>query len=634
MCGLAGVLCRVPGMTGAQYAPVVARMCQRIAHRGPDDEGIWHDGPICLGSRRLAIQDLSPAGHMPMVDPSGRYVLAYNGELYNAPELRRELEARGVRFRSTGDTEVLLHSLITWGEAVLPRLAGILAFAFWDSERRELWLVRDHLGVKPLYYLELGDILLFASEIKALIPEHPDPRVDDLSILQWSLYRNLDFPDRKSLVRGIESVLPGEIVKIVNGVRQHRFYFRPPTAVDATAYRRAETLTAQALAEEIEDTLATVVREQLVSDVPVGTLLSGGLDSSLLTALAARYRSDLTAFHVSVAGFPDHDERPYAEALCRRKGLTFVPMRLDGGAFRAALARTVWLSDLPLTHPNSVAYHLISRVVREHGVIVALAGEGADELFGGYAWAYRRRRRLQRLRPWLDKIPPLIREGLALLIYAEAELPVTSIRFRELMPPTVLMLDRFARREWLETCIEAYGFVDREQDREVLGAMLADLGDFLSPLLRRLDRMSMGASVECRVPYLDPRLVARAVNLPLDYKLGRHADKWILKQVALRHMPKELVVRKKMGFPLPLWQWTRPYVRPDFFSDGFLETHLGFKRSGITRLVARGERWVQALFGLITLEIWGRLFLMGRTLAEVEAWLASFEPKPHAPTFN
>ncbi len=627
MCGLAGVLCRGPDMTGAQYAPVVARMCRAIAHRGPDDEGIWSDGPVCLGSRRLAIQDLSPAGHMPMVDPSGRFALAYNGELYNAAELRAELRARGVDFRSTGDTEVVLQSLITWGNEVLPRLAGILAFALWDRERQELWLARDHLGVKPLYYLESGDLFLFASEIKALLPEHPDPRVDDAALLEWQLYRNLDSPTRGTLVRGLEAVLPGELVVLGRGGRRHAGYFRPTDAVDPAEFRRARALAPEAVVEEVHAALRGIVREQLVSDVPVGTLLSGGLDSSVLTALAAEERRDLKAFHVSIAGFPEHDERPFAEALCREKGLAFVPMTLDGPGFRRALARTVWLSDLPLTHPNSVAYHLISEVVRGHGVIVALAGEGADELFGGYSWAYRRRRRLQRLKPWLAGLPAVVRETLALLLYAEAELPVTSIRFRELLPPMVQLVDRGQRQEWLGACVDAYGFVERVEDREILGAMLADLSDFLSPLLRRLDRTSMGASVECRVPFLDPRLVRRAVNLPLDYKLGRHADKWVLKQVAVRHMPKDLVFRRKMGFPLPLADWSRPYARPEFFRDGFLESRLGFGRRALDRLVGRAERWVHAFFGLVTLEIWGRLNLMGQGLGEVEDWLAGFEPR-------
>ncbi len=628
MCGLAGVLCRGPDMAGAQYAPVVARMCRAIAHRGPDDEGIWSDGPVCLGSRRLAIQDLSPAGHMPMLDPTGRYALAYNGELYNAAELREELRARGIRFRSTGDTEVVLQSLIVWGREVLTRFAGILAFAFWDRERRELWLARDHLGVKPLYYLERGDLLLFASEIKALLPEHPDPEIDDAGLIEWSLYRNLDFPTRATLVRGIEAVRPGELVIVRNGRRHHASYFEPKDAVDPREYGRSRGLSPEAVVEETKECLERIVRQQLVSDVPVGTLLSGGLDSSVLTAMAAEVRSDLTAFHVSIAGFPDHDERPFAEALCRDKGLAFVPMTLDGPGFRRALARTVWLSDLPLTHPNSVAYHLVSRVVREHGVIVALAGEGADELFGGYSWAYRRRRRLQRLRPWLQRVPAVVRETLALLLYAEADLPVTSIRFRDLLPPSVALVDRFQREEWLATCIEAYRFVPEPDDREILGAMLADLSDFLSPLLRRLDRTSMGASVECRVPFLDPRLVRRAVNLPLDYKLGRHADKWVLKRVATRYMRKELVFRRKMGFPLPLADWARPFARPDFFEEGFLRTRLGFGRHGVARLVDRAQRWIHAFFGLVTLEIWGRMNLMGQSLGEVETWLAGFEPRP------
>ena len=627
MCGLAGVLCRGPDMAGAQWAPVVARMCRAIAHRGPDDEGIWSDGPVCLGSRRLAIQDLSPAGHMPMLDPTGRFALAYNGELYNAAELKAELEAKGVRFRSTGDTEVVLQSLIAWGEAVLPRFAGILAFAFWDRERRELWLARDHLGVKPLYYMDRGDLFLFASEIKALLPEHPDPRVDEAGLIEWALYRNLDAPTRATLLRGIDAVQPGELVVVADGRRRHRSYFRPVEAVDPALYARSRGLAPAAVVDEVDASLQRIVREQLVADVPVGTLLSGGLDSSLLTAMAAEVRRDLTAFHVSIAGFPEHDERPFAEALCREKGLAFVPMTLDGPGFRRALARTVWLSDLPLTHPNSVAYHLISRVVREHGVIVALAGEGADELFGGYSWAYRRRRRLQRLRPWLARLPAVVRDGLALLVYAEADLPVTSVRFRDLLPPAVELIDRYQRYEHLQDCIAAYGFEPRAEDREILGAMLADLGDFLSPLLRRLDRTSMGASVECRVPFLDPRLVRRAVNLPLDYKLGRHADKWVVKQVATRYMRKELVFRKKMGFPLPLWDWARPYARPDFFAAGFLETRLGFGRRGLARLVGRAERWVHAFFGLVTLEIWGRLNLMGQSLGEVESWLAGFEPR-------
>ena len=220
----------------------------------------------------------------------------------------------------------------------------------------------------------------------------------------------------------------------------------------------------------------------------------------------------------------------------------------------------------------------------------------------------------------------MVRSTLALIVYAEAGLPVTAHRFRDLLPPAVAMLDRYQRLDWEERCTEAYDFVVDRSDRQVLGGMLADLSDFLTPLLRRLDRTSMGASVECRVPFLDPRLVREAINLPLDYKVGRHADKWVLKQVAMRYMPKELVLRKKMGFPLPLHDYLAPLVHRDFFKGGFCESHLGLSPRGIDRLIGDWRRWIHGMFGLIALELWGRLYFMneseeqlGRLIGDLEA---------------
>ncbi len=624
MCGLAGLACATPGCN-VDHTAIVQRMCDAIACRGPDDSGIdSHDG-VCLGSRRLAIQDLSPAGHMPMTDETGRWSLAYNGELYNAPDLKDELLALGHSFRSTGDTEVLLKALAQWGKAVLPRLMGIFAFALQDRTTGEVMLVRDHFGIKPLYYMALNGHVLFSSELKTLVRESPAPKVDRMSLVEWSLYRNIDSPSPETLVDGVLSVLPGEVVTIHEGRIHRGFYYRPADAVKAEEYRRFQGMRPEAVVDEIDAALTKVVQEQLVSDVPVGTLLSGGLDSSLITAISGKFRKDLKAFHVSVAGSGGHDEQPFAEALCKEHGLQLVPMRLDGPLFRRTLARVTWLSDLPLTHPNSVAYHLISKVAREHGVIVLLSGEGADELFGGYAWAYRRRKRLAALRPWLDRIPPKLREYIALLIYAQAGMPVTAHRFRDLLPPTVELIDRFARRDLEEECIQAYDFVEDRNDRAVLGGMLADLGDFLTPLLRRLDRTSMGASVECRVPFLDPRLAAKAANLPLDYKIGKRADKWVLKEVARRYMPAKLVDRPKMGFPLPLDDYIAPLADPAFFEGGFLETVLGFSRPGIERQLGQWRRFVYGTFGLVTLEMWGRLYLMGETVETLDARIAGLE---------
>jgi asparagine synthase (glutamine-hydrolysing) len=379
--------------------------------------------------------------------------------------------------------------------------------------------------------------------------------------------------------------------------------------------------------DEVDELLSDAVRLRLISDVPVGTLLSGGLDSSLVTAIAAKQTRDLTAFHVSVEGYPDLDERRYAEQLTTSLGLKFVVHSLTGAEFRKALPYVTYLEDLPLTHPNSTAYYLISRVAREHGVLVVQSGEGADELFGGYSWNYRRRRRLLALEPYLKKIPARIFSTLALPLYAHYGMPVWAHRFRDMLPPTVDFIDRYARADWEEQCESAYAFVADRVDRGVLGAMLADISDFLAPLLRRLDRTSMGASIECRNPFLDHRLVHKAINLPLDYKVGRRADKWVLKQVAARYIPASLVNRKKAGFPLPVDEYLAPLTRPEFFKEGFCESTLGLGHRGMERLMATGGRWVHGIFGLIALEMWGRVYFMGQSVAHVEGLVAECESR-------
>jgi asparagine synthase (glutamine-hydrolysing) len=350
----------------------------------------------------------------------------------------------------------------------------------------------------------------------------------------------------------------------------------------------------------------------------VGTLLSGGLDSSLITAMAARHSRDLTAFHVSVAGFPDLDERRFADQLARRLEIPLVPLELTGDSFRRALTHVTDLSDLPLTHPNSIAYHLISKVARAQGVIVLLSGEGADELFGGYRWAYRRTLWLHRLMPVIRRLPKRLHDLAQLIVYAHAGMPVTAHRFRDLLPAAVGVVDRYARESWREECAAAYAFIDDPGRRAVLGSMLADLSDFLSPLLLRLDRTSMGASVECRVPFLDHRLVHKAINLPIDYRIGARADKWVLKRIAGRYLPAGLIGRKKMGFPLPLADYVRPCASIDFFAGGFCEEELGLDRRGLARLLGDWERSVHFLFGLLALEIWGRIHFRQQPVALVD----------------
>jgi len=608
MCGLAGVMRLDGAPAGEEERAIVARMLDTIAHRGPDDRGLATLGPVCLGAVRLAILDLSPRGHMPMAADGGRALLVYNGEVYNFRALRADLAARGVVFASDTDTEVVLQSLRHHGEAALARLRGMFAFAFFDARRGALLLVRDRYGVKPLYFAEDRGRLLFASELKALLPHLARRRLDREALGEWWLYRNLDALAPRTLVAGVEQLPAGHLLRVDRGRVRLAPWYDLLAQVGEQGYRARAGAGIAAILAELEERLEEAVRLRLVADVPVGVLLSGGLDSSLLAALAARERSGLAALHVSVQGYPRHDERPFAEEVARRFGLRFIPLALVPEDFRRALPRVAWLQDLPLTHPNAVAYFRIAQKARAEGVIVLLSGEGADELFGGYAWSHRRRRLLLRLRPWLARLPGKLRDALTLLAYGMEGLPVTAHRFREALPAATAVVDRGRRAALWERALAAYGFLE-ERERVVLAGAAVDLLDFLAPLLRRLDRTTMGASVECREPFLDPELVHFALALPAAFKAGRRADKWVLKRIAVRHLPRSLVHRPKMGFPLPLADYLAPLAAaPDF---PFLEQEVGLSRAAIAGILRDLARHPYGAFGLFALELWGRIHLWG-----------------------
>jgi asparagine synthase (glutamine-hydrolysing) len=404
-----------------------------------------------------------------------------------------------------------------------------------------------------------------------------------------------------------------------------RDYYAPNLYVDKGRYESFASASPDTVVADIEAALQQGIYDRLVSDVPVGTLCSGGLDSSLVTAMAARHTQQLTAFHVSVSGYTALDEKAHAEALTRDLGIPLISYALTGETYRRELPRAIYMSDLPLSYPNSVAYFLICQVARAHGVIVLLSGEGADELFGGYAWRYRNLRRLLHAQRWVNLLPQKIRKRIAMAGYACAGLPVTSIRFDELLPQTVAFIDRYARREWHLQCEDAYAFVTDPIERAVLGAILSDLSNFLTPLLRRLDRMSMGTSIECRVPFLDHRLVHQAINLHLTYRVNRRADKWVLKQIASRYLPDRLVTRKKMGFPLPLQDYLAPLAHSELFMHGFCHEVLALSPRSINESMGTWQENPYAFLSLVSLEIWGRLFILREPLEQVSELIAKLE---------
>ena len=294
MCGLAGLIHLDGTPAGPDDERVVESMCDLMAYRGPDDRGVRSVGSACLGSRRLAIIDLSPAGHMPMSDPTERWWIAYNGEVFNFAVIREELERIGVQFRSHSDTEVVLQAWITWGSTCLNKFVGMFAFALYDRQEKELVLGRDRYGVKPLYWTEEGGRILFASEIKALMAKRRSNSVDQRSLSRWWLYRNVDALSEPTLIEGIRQLMPGHIARIRDGRMRTETWYSTIEQVSEAEHRRLGEMTEKQIAELIEAQLDEAVRLRLVSDVPVGTLLSGGLDSSLVTALAANHSNQLS----------------------------------------------------------------------------------------------------------------------------------------------------------------------------------------------------------------------------------------------------------------------------------------------------------------------------------------------------
>jgi asparagine synthase (glutamine-hydrolysing) len=620
MCAIAGLICLTRECDEEDHVRTVHRMCELQAHRGPDDRGVVSLGHVCLGSNRLSIIDLSEAGHMPMTEAEQNLWIVYNGETYNFQPLREELSRCGHEFRSKTDTEVVLHAFKQWGGQCFERFAGMFAFAVYDGRNDIVTLARDRFGKKPLYYTRAGKHVLFASELKALLQVTENIRLNRQRLMEWSLYRNVDFGSTSTLVENIFSLPAGHFLQIHDGrIGEPQRYYSVESEVNAVTYTELEQRRPQKeVVAEIESLLLQGVRERLVSDVPLGVLCSGGVDSSLVTALCARDRKDMAAFHVSVAGYPEMDESRYAKQVTQMLGIDLFTCQLGRYDFCANLPRAVYYSDVPLTHPNSVAYLLVSELARRQGTIVLMSGEAADELFGGYTHRYRRSRQFLRARGFLEHLPAKVRQVLNLIGHACNGVQATELpSYGSGLAQTIAMLDGFTRDELRLRCVEAYRFVANEGDRTTLGAMLADLTNFLSPLLRRLDRMSMAASVECRVPFLDHRLVKKVINLPLSYRLRGASDKWILKEIASCYLPKEVVHRKKLGFPLPLQDYLAPLARKELFRDGFCLEVLQIHRQGITEIISSWKHNVEGFFTLLTLELWGRLFFLHQSLEEV-----------------
>jgi asparagine synthase (glutamine-hydrolysing) len=635
MCGICGILTVDSGLVPERR--LLERMRDSIAHRGPDGSGLHLAPGVGLGHRRLSIVDVAH-GQQPMYSEDRRFVIVYNGEVFNHPTLKPELEAAGVQYRTRSDTETVLHLYRRLGDRAVERMRGMFAFAIWDSLERRLFLARDRYGVKPLYYSHRPDgTLIFGSEIKALLPALDD-RVGLNRESLPDFLANHAPSGEDTLFAGIRRLPPGHTLTWQEGRISIRQYWDVHFA-DARAAPAAGSEAERALIEEYRERFTEAVRLRLMSDVPLGMFLSGGIDSAAITAtMATLVKEPIRTFSVAFAE-REANELEYARMVATAYHTEHREVIVSPAQFFAELPRLVWHEDEPIAHPSSVALFFVSQLASRH-VKVVLTGEGSDETLAGYN-RYRVTEYNARLGALYQRyLPGFARHGLHRVL---AGLPVTS-RLRQRAERTFLMrrpdldelyFDNFAvfgreaQHDLLLPELRAQlGAVDpyaayhralaRVAGKPLVSQLLyADVKTYLHELLMKQDQMSMAASIESRVPFLDHPLTEWVASLPPAMKLRGTTTKWILRQAMQGRLPPQILERRKMGFPVPVGAWLRGDWAPllDEYVTGPRARARGlFDASAVAHLVGehmRGINHSERLWALLTFEIWARVFVDG-----------------------
>lgn len=657
MCGLTGIFDRsgTPSDTLRQRA---GAMAARLVHRGPDADGVWGEGPIAMGHRRLAILDLSAAGAQPMLSACGRFVIVFNGEIYNHLDLRRSLDASGVArtWRGHSDTETLLAAIECWGlDETLRRASGMFALALWDRRERRLSLARDRIGEKPLYWGWAGSALVFGSELKAL-RAHPGfvGGIDRGALAQYLRFTYVPAP--RSIHPGIYKLEPGTILEVAGqppktppaepirpgekyqGLSIRRYWFLNEV-IEAGA-RNPIVDEAEALVA-LEQSLSAAVGRQMLSDVPLGAFLSGGVDSSIIVALMqAQSNLPIKSFTI---GFEDadFDESPYAEAVAHHLGTDHVTLRVTEAETQAVIPDLPHLYDEPFADSSQIPTHAVCRAARTQ-VTVALSGDGGDELFGGYNRYF-----------WGPKIwnrfgvlPHPVRKALG---HAIATVPIglwdTGGKVYEKLKGSKAGVPRLGDKahrlgarlrnvhtsddlyrslvsEWLpETGILAYKNTEPPSflndplpgygvEDPAARMMFQDMRSYLpDDILCKIDRAAMAVSLETRVPFLDMGVIALAARLPVSMKIRNGSGKWALRQVLYRHVPPELIDRPKAGFAIPVGQWLRGPLRD--WAESLLATER-LAADGLLNPAPIRQAWKEHLSGHRdwTPRLWAILMLL------------------------
>jgi asparagine synthase (glutamine-hydrolysing) len=648
MCGICGIA--LSSRTARHVdRRLIERMRNVLRHRGPDDRGVHLDGNVGLGHQRLSIVDVA-GGHQPMLSDDENLCIVYNGEVYNHPTLRGELEACGHRFRTRCDTETVLHLYARHGSAAPQHLRGMFAFAIWDRSRRELFLARDRFGVKPLYYVLTADgSLYFASEIKALLAVNAvAPQLNAAALPDY--LANHAPSGAETLFDGVRRLPAGSTLLWRDGAVQIEPYWdlHPMFSSSANDERAERDLIA-----EFGSRFREAVQLRLMADVPLGVFLSGGIDSAAIAAtMSSLVDAPIRTFSVAFAE-RNANELPYARVVAERFRTDHHEVVVSPTEFVGQLGRLVWQEDEPIAHPSSVALYFVSRLAAEH-VKVVLTGEGSDEMLAGYGRYRTTVYNLALGRRYERYTPRPLRSAVSAGIAALSHRSTLARKFKRTalcLPANItsLYFDNFAvfscawqadllrpelRARLGGTSPDPYAVhrahFDVGDDRSLLDRLLyADTKTYLHELLMKQDQMSMAASIESRVPFLDHPLAEFMAALPDSLKLRGWTTKYVLRQAMRDLLPAEILGRRKMGFPVPVGGWLRGAYRwlVDEYLLGDRAASRGlFEPEVVRRLAAAhhaGENHSERLWSLINLEIWHRIFLDGEDVDHVIAAEAS-----------
>jgi len=621
MCGIAGFVDNRCDRSAEDLGRTAATMAASLRHRGPDDAGVWVDpaSGVALAHRRLAVLDLSPTGHQPMVSSCGRWVLTYNGEIYNHDQLRDELSTAGRTFRGHSDTEVLVEACAAWGvEATLGKLIGMFAFAVWDRATRTLTLARDRIGEKPLFWGRFGELFLFASEIKGLRGHQGwTPEIDRASLCAYMRWGHVPAP--YSIYRGLHKLLPGQFLVLASGCEPRIASYWDPAQVVAAAQRNCLHIGENEALDGLESLLGDAVARQMVADVPVGAFLSGGIDSSLIVALMqARGSRQVNTFTIAF-NEKRYDEAAHARAVAKHLGTSHSELVVSSNDALALVPELPYWFDEPLSIRSQIPIMMLCRLARRD-VTVALSGDGGDELFGGYPGYYIARavhRATAALSPALRRLAAGTLDGMVAGVTAlHGMIPLAhrpglwGSRVKQITgvmragggiselyaqlyattagtPPVIDAADEH-RMRW-----QAPEHRDAVADSIDRMGYFALLGPFSEGTLTKVDRASMAQSLEVRVPMLDHRVVEYAWRLPPALKCSnKSGSKPLLRRLLYRYVPRELVDRPKKGFGSPLPVWLRGPLRE--WTEQLLDERR-LKEEGLFEPTAVRQYWSEHL---------------------------------------